>query len=121
MLVTPKEKVLEQWSYSCPPGWIPLVEMILCHMEDIKAKVEIAQVKEKWGTLRCYYDVVADQDFPEDKEDAFYKEIDKLDTFVWNMETFSGLVCQDCGTTLTTKRRDLSWVRTLCDTCVKEY
>lgn len=121
MLVTSKEETLAKWEHSFPPGWKALIEKILVHMDQVKAKVEIAQIKEKFGTLRCYYDVVYDQEFPEDKESLFYRELKSLENFVWNMESFSGIVCQDCGTTVTAKLRPLSWRRTLCDTCVKSY
>ena len=121
MLDKPKEEILERWKYDYPPGWTPLISAILDRMSGVKATIAISQIKEKFGTLRCYYDVVYDQEFPEDKESSFYKELTSLENYVWDMESFSSIVCQDCGTTVTAKLRPLSWRRTLCDICVKSY
>ena len=121
MLSPSKEETLRLWEYSFPPGWLPLVKVILDRMDAVQTLIFVSQIKEKFGTLRCYYDIISEQDFPEDEKDPIYKDLDRLQYFVWDMESFSALVCQDCGATATTKLRELSWVRALCDDCVKSY
>ena len=60
---------------------------------------EIAQVKEKFGTLRIYVD--GSNDF--------------LDGMVNAMELASGYICEDCGRPGT--RRSGGWILTQCDEC----
>ena len=65
--------------------------------------VKIAQVKEKFGTLRFY--------------------VDGADEFVhgaiWLAESLSGTICEECGKPGT--QRSGGWVRTLCDEHEEAY
>ena len=73
---------------------------------DITPKVEwirIAQIKEKFGGLRFYYDGGDDH----------------ISGFVDMAELWAGHSCEQCGNK--GHRRDGGWVRTLCDTHEAEY
>jgi len=60
-------------------------------------QVTIAQIKEKFGTLRFYYDGGDDY----------------ISGMVALAESMSGLTCEECGSI--GERRDGGWIRTLCD------
>ena len=66
-------------------------------------QVVVAQVKEKFGTLRFYYD----------------GGDDVIDGMVRIAESMSGVTCEDCGDV--GNRRDGGWIRTLCDHHEAEY
>ena len=61
-------------------------------------QVTIAQVKEKFGTLRFYYD----------GGDEYISGLVSL------AESMSGVTCEECGAP--GSHRDGGWIRTLCDT-----
>lgn len=60
-------------------------------------QVVVAQVKEKFGTLRFYYD----------------GGDDIVDGMVRMAESMSGFMCEDCGAP--GHQREGGWIRTLCD------
>lgn len=75
------------FSYECPEAWIPLAEEAIKELEQI-GEPEVAQVKEKFGTLRMYiYSVheLSDEDF------AKWREI------IANAERRSINVCAVCA------------------------
>ena len=53
--------------FGCPEGWEPLVECLCSHIHwhitnnNPSAKIAIAQVKSKFGSLRFYYDGKGDE------------------------------------------------------------
>lgn len=59
--------------------------------------VKIEQIKEKFGTLRFYYQ--GGDDF--------------VHGAAWLAESLSGIICEECGAP--GERRSGGWVRTLCD------
>ena len=73
---------------------------------DITPKVEwirIAQIKEKFGGLRFYYQGGDDH----------------IDGMVTMAEVWAGRTCETCGNL--GKRREGGWIRTLCDTHEAEH
>jgi hypothetical protein len=88
-------------------GWWPMLEQLCSTIQshiDWKEKqgnpipqVVIEQIKEKFGTLRFYYQGGDDY----------------IDGAVSLAETMSGHLCEDCGGLGV--RRSGGWVRTLCD------
>jgi hypothetical protein len=93
--------------FACGKGWWPLLEE-LCHTIqshiDWKEKqgnpipqVAIEQIKEKFGTLRFYYQGGDDY----------------ISGAVSLAENLTDQLCEDCGGL--GKRRSGGWVRTLCD------
>lgn len=128
------EKVLEQ-KYG---GWTVLVhELTECiqnmlenanyTIEDDKYKlrVEIDQIKEKYGGLRFYYHLTVDEEMPE-KDRPKYNKIDKWGSYmdqisgaVWFAERMSYHICEGCGNP--GKLRDTAWRKTRCDKCQEEY
>jgi hypothetical protein len=87
------------WSDLVSDGWKPI-------MRDLQAKSEpdvvLTQVKEKFGTLRIYYN---------GGSEAFAQAVNEA-------ERASANVCEDCGQPGST--RDVGgWLRTVCDNHVK--
>jgi hypothetical protein len=94
-------KPLEFYQHQVGNGWSSLVEK--CYTACQEHGVIILDVKEKWGMLRFYtancpppvHDVIAQA------------EEDSLDT------------CEACGEP--GEIRSIGWMKTLCDTCLKQY
>lgn len=88
-------------------GWWPLIEKlsetIQSHIDHQQKQgndcpqVIVQQVKEKFGTLRFYYD--GGDDF--------------IHGASWLAESMTGMLCEECGGL--GKTRSGGWVRTLCD------
>ena len=88
-------------------GWRPLIEQLSYTIQshiDSKHKrgeecpqVIVQQVKEKFGTLRFYYD----------GGDEF------IQGAVWLAESMTSMLCEECGGL--GKTRSGGWIRTLCD------
>ena len=74
--------------------------------EDVRQiipQVVVAQIKEKFGGLRFYYDGGDDE----------------ISGMVRMAEAWGGTTCEECGTPAT--RRSGGWIRTLCDRHEAEY
>ncbi len=84
-----------------PPPWI--VKYFEETPEDPLASFSIAQIKEKFGGLRFYWDC--------DVKGFMRGQVDGAATLT---EDLSCRVCEDCGSPGRT--RNLRWLRTLCDT-----
>lgn len=94
-------------------GWYPLIEklseVIQNHIDNAHRQgkecpqVIVQQVKEKFGTLRFYYD----------GGDEF------ISGAVWLAESMTSHLCEKCGGL--GSRRDGGWIRTLCDVHEAEY
>lgn len=96
-------------------GWWPMIETLCTNIQshidwnnnmaekypDMKYKsikqVQVAQIKEKFGTLRFYYD----------------GGNDIIAGMVSMAESLSGQICEECGDK--GERRSGGWIRTLCD------
>lgn len=94
-------------------GWYPLIEQlshtIQSHIDHAQKQgkecpqVIVQQVKEKFGTLRFYYQ----------GGDEF------IHGAVWLAESMTSMLCEQCGGL--GERRSGGWVRTLCDQHEAEY
>ena len=92
------------------PGWEGLVHN-LCNVleqhiaglpQELRGDVCVAQVKEKFGTLRWY----------------MCQETPYISGAIAMAEDMSGKICDTCG--LPGKQRSGGWIRTLCDSCFAE-
>ena len=90
-----------------PTPWdVEIVDKIMANGLDVTPKVEwirIAQIKEKFGGLRFYYD----------GGDEY------ISGMVLMAESWAGHTCERCGNV--GKQRSGGWIRTLCDTHEAEY
>lgn len=113
--------------FACGEGWWPMLEALCTTIQshinntnerrallltdnkynqkipDEVPQVKIEQIKEKFGTLRFYYQ----------GGDEF------IHGAVWLAETMSEQICETCGSP--GSRRSGGWVRTLCDQHEEEH
>lgn len=99
----------ELFDVECGDGWNELLKPIFDYIEnynkdkDDKDKIEILQVKEKFGTLRFYT--------------SFYT--DELHELINKAENESAHTCELCGS-----KENIGytcgWITTCCEKCVKE-
>ncbi len=97
---------IERWIDDVGPGWRPLVRGLDINLRDLDSDYRIGQIKEKFGGL-CYY-------IAEFKGDA-----DERDNLVYVAEALSFRICEDCGTSGTTKVINGFWLKTLCLHCLE--
>ena len=69
------------WEVFCPKGWVELVDGLCDQIHAKGVKINVQQIKEKFGGLRFYYTGGTD-------------EIDEL---VAHTENLSYKTCQECG------------------------
>jgi len=100
--------------FDCPPGWQSIVLSISDHVfafsEHFKTKIKVAQVKEKFGTLRFYIDIDEDEVDGNGAPD-WAREI--LFEYINSVQSTSGHQCQECGKY--GEVRGGHWLVTLCD------
>lgn len=93
----------EEWLDAVGPGWRPILERLFAKLRSLGWNEDVAQIKEKWGTLRVY--------------------VGEANPEIWDTihlaEAESGGVCEDCGAV--GKRRHGGWIRTLCDSCSDKF
>lgn len=107
----------------CGPGWLELINLV-CHYFENKLQnqdveiIQFAQIKEKFGLLRIYFDVMFPAAGKKTDNTLFYE----LHNTIGAMEKFSSIVCEDCGKIKNVRvnvamRTIHGWKRTLCDKC----
>jgi hypothetical protein len=94
-------------------GWWPIIEVLCANIqqhidwanrkEQVVPQVVVAQIKEKFGGLRFYYDGGDEQ----------------VHGMVRIAEAWANHTCETCGER--GKQRGGGWIRTLCDTHEAEY
>lgn len=105
--------------FAVGPGWWPIIEALCGQIHHhVKFKQEqkekynrgngcsdvtVAQIKEKFGGLRFYYD----------------GGDDTVDGMVRMAESWAARVCEQCGNV--GEQRSGGWIRTLCDQHEEEY
>ena len=114
---------VEQAVHCVGEGWTSLVESIYKYIDKFKTAITVVQVKEKFGTLRFYYDIQTMQlgESPEfDIALPYYEdEVEAIENYVRMAEIKSGTICEACGDAGSI-RNERPWVRTLCTACLKE-
>jgi hypothetical protein len=91
-------------------GWWPIIESLCANIQShtdwwnknretrpVVEQVVVAQIKEKFGGLRFYYD----------------GGDEKIQGMVRMAESWADAVCEDCGTPAT--KKTTGWIRNVCD------
>lgn len=99
---------LECGKYLPGPGWLALLEELIFDLDAMGVKYDVAQIKEKFGTLRFYVDFTNQEQLTDDLYNKFMGRIDRA-------EELSGKTCERCGDP--GKMRSGGWIKTLCDGC----
>lgn len=135
--------IYQAWGCECSAGWYPLIRE-LCKaityryaQEGVPVNIVVEQVKEKFATLRFYYNF---DDAPcglqaidflggsslrfephnENEDDTKKKLRHDISQIVRSYEDNSKSICEICGKTGII-RMDMPWKRTLCDECYGNY
>ena len=105
--------------YACGDGWLPLIREaeaivdkwndehpdIVLNLCGTDEKLELVDVKEKWGLLRMYCNFYPDDVF------------DKMRL----LENRSKDICEQCGSTDNVKLQKIrGWYKTLCPKCAEK-
>lgn len=90
---------------SCNEGWYQILEDLDNKLSYLDPEYKIAQVKEKFGTLRFYFDTSTDSPIRDIMNDC-----------VSAAAYASSYTCEYCGSRLG-KLQDSGWVKTACDDC----
>lgn len=93
--------------FACGEGWWPILEKLCANIQswidwknkqgEVVPQVTVAQIKEKFGGLRFYYDGGDEH----------------ISGMVRMAEAWADASCEECGSP--GKRRDGGWIKTLCD------
>ena len=96
-------------NWHCPgcPGWDGIMEALertvayifQCDRKTARSKVDVSDIKEKFGTLRFYHD-----------------GDDQIDAAATMAEEMSAITCQRCGKP-GEARNPHGWISTLCKEC----
>ncbi len=102
----PMTQTCMNWGIETSDGWYWLIDN-LCdsiqrYIDDNKLpQLEAVQVKEKYASLRFYYDGGDDH----------------IDGMVWLAEHMSYSICEICGTTKNVTVNETGWITTRCKRC----
>jgi hypothetical protein len=89
------------------PGWEPIVNELYMELKGLDPDLVVDQVKEKFGSLRFYFQ-------PSDTD-----RYDELNVFVYAAEAKCAQTCEACGSTdnVECSGGDFGWLKTLCGVC----
>ena len=96
------------WGIETGDGWYWLIDNLCSQLQwdtdkNSYPQVEATQVKEKYGTLRFYYNGGNDQQ----------------EGMISFAESLSGSICENCGSTEEVKQTE-GWINTLCKKCLEK-
>lgn len=97
---------IELFGVECGKGWYPLIRPILNYIEEYNSgkdgseRIELTQVKEKWGFLHVYTS----------------RTTEELRKLISDAEQKSKTICEVCGNPGILRKVD-GWYRTLCESC----
>ena len=100
----------ELFHVECGKGWLPLIEPLVKYIENYnkdkndEEKIEILQIKEKFGGLRFYTN--------------FYTT--ELSDMIRSAEKESYITCECCGSKVNVGQTCSGWITTICLSCVKQ-
>ena len=95
------------FNFECGIGWKSIINDLCEQILAIEPTVTVAQIKEKFGTLRFYIGACPNET---------YEQVHKL---IRTAEAISGVTCEDCGQPGTPQKG--GWLRTLCDGCAERH
>lgn len=110
------------WGFETPDTWFNLLYELSSKLENLNKKlqkdnisIQAIQVKEKFGSLRFYYDIINNSNNDNINISELSKQVQDLIDFA---EKKSWDICCFCGKPATTTTA--GWINRVCDNCVKE-
>jgi NAD-dependent SIR2 family protein deacetylase len=121
-LISKYEDLFEAPYIECQIGWYSLIEEAVEKLNMFKDHVKIAQIKEKFGTLRIYVSYPDDED---DKNITNEKEREKVykfvDAIIAEAEYIAQKTCSSCSAKITrTQPRDTKRFIPICESCYQK-
>lgn len=99
---------------SCEDGWFDLISQLSEKLTNICKKhnviIRFAQIKNKFGLLRIYYD--SEGEYSQDVSDHVYSLVNAV-------ESMSGTICELCGQE--GKKGGSAWAEVLCSNCREKF
>lgn len=95
------------FGFSHGDGWFNILDELFTEIDKLlinENEINMVQVKEKFGSLRVYYDIIKG-------EDTLYNDINNL---IDKAESKSEITCEVCGKPGECRNR-IGWVSTVCD------
>lgn len=92
------------------PGWSNLIKEIDSKIKSYDPDYKVAQIKEKFGGLRFYFNSNCETD----------EDFNKLCDQVWNIADRSLSICEICGKEGSPNFSRYGWRKTLCEDCKRE-
>ena len=110
----PLSENLMSFGFSCGDGWFDIIYDLSKEINDLCKNIDpypitVLQVKEKFGSLRYYYNVICDDD----------NLFNKIEEFILNAEKRSNKTCEECGKFSGSKTQINGWVSNLCEKCLE--
>ena len=97
----------EPWAYSyVPRGWVGSVNTITAALTNVAPGFKVVQIKQKFGSLRYYYEL------PDDVSGETAAEVAEM---VRAVEDAALTRCEICGAAGRLRKENPYWWRTLCD------
>ncbi len=130
----PQESIV-LFGFECSEGWFVILDTLLSWIDfNVKnndySMIILTQVKEKFGTLSFYYDVLPfeEQEFttyrskrtPEEQLEWYHLSAECIAGAVSVIETMSGRTCERCGSTEDVTTKGPGWIVTKCKKCRDE-
>lgn len=112
-------KTIMAWGFAVGDGWRGILEELSAKINALDPKdfVIADQVKEKFGGLRFYYHIEADDAY---QAKTLFKKVERL---VRKASDKSYETCEKCGRPGSTdhpEKKPSSWICVLCDDCAKK-
>lgn len=116
---SPMNQTCMYWGLECGNGWYDLIDRLCFQLQfntehNNYPQVEATQVKEKFGTLRFYYQTNASEEDKYSERNCRY--IEGLISFA---EFYSEFICENCGS-MENVSQTKGWITTLCENCMKK-
>lgn len=110
------------WGFECPDAWFDIIfelskklENINCKLAKFNVEINASQVKEKYGTLHFYYDVVYKTKLTNNDDRLVKQYIHRINDEIMIAEQKTEKICAICGNPATTCTT--GYILYLCEKC----
>lgn len=89
------------------PGWNHILAQLNAKLSMLDPDYKILQIKEKFGTLRFYYETNI----------TLFSIKEAMDRYIRYAEVQSSKTCEQCGSEGSLINRKMGWMKTRCKDC----
>ena len=101
----------------CDSGWYPLILELNKRLNQINPTHRILQIKEKFGSLRYYFELPqVRSNAPASERKLREQQYADMQELVKQYEYFSSITCECCGDRGEFRAKNY-WYKTLCESC----